>query len=46
MPYYECPVCGGGYVISPAPPSPTCDRDGAKLKRASEASYTASQKEE
>jgi rubredoxin len=40
MPYYECPVCGGGYVIDPAPPHPTCDRDGAALKRASEDAYT------
>jgi hypothetical protein len=39
MPYYECPVCGGGYVIDPAPTHPKCDRDGAALKRASEASY-------
>jgi len=39
MPYYECPTCGGGYVIDPAPPHPKCDRDGASLKRASEASY-------
>ncbi len=39
MPYYECPVCGGGYVIDPAPAHPVCDRDGAALKRASEASY-------
>jgi hypothetical protein len=39
MPYYECPVCGGGYVIDPAPPHPKCDRDGAALKRASEESY-------
>jgi hypothetical protein len=39
MPYYECPVCGGGYVIDPAPPHPVCDRDQAPLKRASEASY-------
>ena len=39
MPYYECPVCGGGYVIDPAPAHPVCDRDGATLKRASEASY-------
>jgi hypothetical protein len=39
MPYYECPVCGGGYVIDPAPTHPKCDRDGATLKRASEASY-------
>jgi len=39
MPYYECPVCGGGYVIEPAIPNPKCDRDGASLKRASEESY-------
>ncbi len=39
MPYYECPVCGGGYVIDPAPTKPICDRDGATLKKASEASY-------
>jgi hypothetical protein len=39
MPYYECPTCGGGYVIDPAPPHPKCDRDGASLKRASEAAY-------
>jgi hypothetical protein len=39
MPYYECPVCGGGYVIDPAPAHPKCDRDGGALKRASEASY-------
>ncbi len=39
MPYFECPVCGGGYVIDPAPAHPVCDRDGATLKRASEASY-------
>jgi len=39
MPYYECPTCGGGYVIDPAPAHPKCDRDGATLKRASEASY-------
>lgn len=40
MPYYECPKCGGGYVID-VPPSarPICDRDGARLKRASDASY-------
>jgi hypothetical protein len=40
LPYYECPKCGGGYVID-VPPSarPTCDRDGARLKRASDASY-------
>jgi len=42
MPYYECPVCGGGYVIDPAPTHPKCDRDGAALKRASEASYELS----
>lgn len=46
MPYYECPVCGGGYVIDPAPEHPTCDRDGATLKRASEASYELSSREE
>jgi hypothetical protein len=40
MTYYECPVCGGGYVFDPAPAHPKCDRDGATLKRASEASYT------
>jgi len=39
MTYYECPVCGGGYVFDPAPAHPKCDRDGAALKRASEASY-------
>jgi hypothetical protein len=39
MTYYECPVCGGGYVIDPAPAHPKCDRDGAALKRASEAAY-------
>lgn len=39
MPYYECPICGGGYVIEPAPAHPKCDRDGGTLKRASEASY-------
>ncbi len=40
LPYYECPKCGGGYVID-VPPSarPVCDRDGARLKRASDASY-------
>jgi hypothetical protein len=42
MPYYECPVCGGGYVIDPAPTHPKCDRDGATLKRASEAAYELS----
>ncbi len=46
MPYYECPVCGGGYVIDPAPTHPKCDRDGATLKRASEASYELSQRDE
>jgi hypothetical protein len=39
MPYYECPICGGGYVIDPAPSHPKCDRDGGALKRASEALY-------
>jgi rubredoxin len=39
MPYYECPTCGGGYVIDPAPTHPKCDRDGATLKRASDADY-------
>ncbi len=39
MPYYECPICGGGYVIDPAPAHPVCDRDGGALKRASEESY-------
>jgi hypothetical protein len=39
MPYYECPICGGGYVIDPAPSHPKCDRDGGALKRASEAAY-------
>jgi hypothetical protein len=40
MPYYECPKCGGGYVID-VPPSarPLCDRDQARLKRTSDASY-------
>jgi hypothetical protein len=46
MPYYECPKCGGGYVIDPAPPHPTCDRDGARLKRASEASYQRNARED
>lgn len=46
MPYYECPVCGGGYVIDPAPAHPTCDRDGATLKRASEASYELSARQD
>lgn len=46
-PYYECPKCGGGYVID-APPSsrPICDRDGARLKRASDASYERSARED
>jgi len=40
LPYYECPKCGGGYVIDvPASARPVCDRDGARLKRASDASY-------
>ncbi|MCI4336179.1 MAG: hypothetical protein L3K17_03155 [Thermoplasmata archaeon] len=40
MPYYECPKCGGGYVIDVAPGArPVCDRDGARLKRTSDASY-------
>jgi hypothetical protein len=39
MTYFECPTCGGGYIFDPAPPHPKCDRDGAALKRASEASY-------
>lgn len=46
MPYYECPVCGGGYVIDPAPAHPTCDRDGAALKKASEASYELSARQD
>jgi hypothetical protein len=46
MPYYECPTCGGGYVIEPAVPHPKCDRDGATLKRASEASYTLHERED
>lgn len=46
MPYYECPVCGGGYVIDPAPAHPKCDRDGATLKRASEASYELSARQD
>lgn len=46
MPYFECPVCGGGYVIEPAPPHPKCDRDGATLKRASEASYVQNARED
>ncbi|MFI5418524.1 MAG: hypothetical protein ACHQ2Y_06490 [Candidatus Lutacidiplasmatales archaeon] len=40
MPYYECPKCGGGYVIDASPNArPICDRDGARLKRTSDASY-------
>lgn len=46
MPYYECPVCGGGYVIDPAPAKPVCDRDGATLKRASEESYAPREPED
>lgn len=46
MPYYECPICGGGYVIEPAPDHPKCDRDGATLKRASEASYVQASRED
>lgn len=46
MPYYECPKCGGGYVFDPAPAHPVCDRDGAALKRASEASYTLSHRDD
>jgi len=47
MPYYECPKCGGGYVID-VPPSakPVCDRDGARLKRTSDASYERSSRQE
>jgi len=39
-------VCGGGYVIDPAPPRPTCDRDGAALKRSSEEAYTQASRED
>ena len=46
MPYYECPTCGGGYVIDPAPAHPKCDRDGATLRRASEASYDLAQRDD
>jgi len=46
MPYYECPTCGGGYVIEPAIPHPKCDRDGASLKRASEESYIQHERED
>jgi hypothetical protein len=46
MPYYECPVCGGGYIFEPAPPHPKCDRDGAALKRASEAAYVLNARED
>jgi len=47
MPYYECPKCGGGYVID-GPPSarPACDRDGARLKRTSDASYVRNARED
>jgi hypothetical protein len=45
MTYYECPVCGGGYVFDPDPAQPKCDRDGATLKRASEASYLLNARE-
>ena len=43
----QCPKCGGGYVID-VPPSarPTCDRDGARLKRASDASYERNARED
>jgi hypothetical protein len=46
MPYYECPTCGGGYVID-VPPSarPMCDRDGARLKRTSDVSYSRNARE-
>ncbi|HEV2165724.1 MAG TPA: hypothetical protein VGS23_01915 [Thermoplasmata archaeon] len=47
MPYYECPKCGGGYVIDVQPSAkPVCDRDGARLKRTSDASYERSAREE
>lgn len=46
MPYYECPKCGGGYVIDPAPPHPVCDRDQAPLKRVSDAYYEAYARED
>lgn len=46
MTYYECPVCGGGYVFDPAPAHPKCDRDGAALRRASEASYILSARQD
>jgi hypothetical protein len=46
MTYYECPVCGGGYIFDPAPAHPKCDRDGALLKRASEASYVLNARED
>jgi rubrerythrin len=40
MAYYECPKCGGGYVMDVSPTNkPICDRDGARLKRTSDASY-------
>lgn len=47
MPYYECPKCGGGYVIDVAPGArPICDRDGARLKRTSDASYERNARED
>ena len=33
-------------MIEPAVPHPKCDRDGAPLKRASEASYTQHERED
>jgi hypothetical protein len=46
MPYYECPPRGGGYVVD-VPPSarPTCDRDGARRKQASDDSYERNARE-
>jgi hypothetical protein len=47
MPYYECPKCGGGYVIDVSPTArPICDRDGARLKRTSDASYERNARED
>ena len=46
MPYYECPICGGGYVIDPAPVHPKCDRDGGALKRTSDSAYDRAQRED
>jgi hypothetical protein len=46
MPYYECPICGGGYVIDPAPAHPKCDRDGGALKRTSDEAYDRAQRED